>query len=309
MWGDSSLANFTALEAGNDSGIELIFTYTPDKKLTGVVANVACPAQVLEHRNFMSSDYWGKVKMFLREKLGEDLFVLGLCSAAGDQCPRDMIRWVEPETPINDPNISREDPVEHNADPSMFDIKGCTLVGRRIATEILWALEDVNSYITDAPFEHRVKQLTLPLRRVTIAQRDEAIKAVHNFIEENGKTVNYMDSARLHVHCGTIGRYELQQRRQTVDIEVHYIRLGNIAFATNPYELFLDYGNKIRSASRASQTFLIQLSCGAWGYLPTKKAEEGGHYSAYVSSGTVGHEGGDLLVRNTVQQINEMLDI
>ena len=307
MWGDSSLANFTALEAGNDSGIELIFTYTPDKKLTGVVANVACPAQVLEHRNFMSSDYWGKVKQFLRKELGEDVYVLGLCSAAGDQCPRDMIRWVQPETPINDPNISREDPVERTADPSMFDVKGCTLVGRRIATEILWALEDVNTYISDAEFEHRSQRLTLPLRRVTIAQRDAAIKAVHDFIKENGKTVNYMDSARLHVHCGTIARYELQQRRYTVDIEVHFLRLGSIAFATNPYELFLDYGNKIRSASRASQTFLIQLSCGAWGYLPTKKAEEGGHYSAYVSSGSVGHEGGDLLVRTSVQQINEML--
>lgn len=307
MWGDTALANFSELEAGNDSGIELIFTYTPDKKLTGVVANVACPAQVLEHRSFISSDYWGKVKQFLRKELGEDIFVLGLCSAAGDQCPRDMIRWVEPETPINDPNIFRNDPAYRNADPSMFDVKGCTLVGRRIATEILFALEDVTSYIAEAEFEHRVKMLTLPLRRVTVAQKDAAVQAVHDFIKENGKVVNYMDSARLHVHCGTIARYDLQQKIHTVDIETHFLRLGSIAFATNPYELFLDYGNKIRTGSCASQTFLIQLSCGAWGYLPTKKAEEGGHYSAYVSSGSVGHEGGDLLVRTTVQQINEML--
>lgn len=307
MWGDTTFANFAELEAGNDSGIELLFTYTPDKKLTGVIANVACPAQVLEHRNFMSSDYWGKVKQFLRKELGDDLYVLGLCSPAGDQCPRDMIRWVQPETPINDPNVERIDPVERNADPSMFDVKGCTLVGRRIATEILFALEDVTQYVEDAPFEHRTQVLTLPIRRVTIAERDEAIKKIHEFIKENGTTVNYMDSARLHVYCGTVGRYELQQSVHTVDIEVHFLRLGNIAFATNPYELFLDYGNKIRTGSRASQTFLIQLSCGAWGYLPTKKAEEGGHYSAYVSSGTVGHEGGDLLVRKTVQEINDML--
>ena len=307
MWGDTAYVNFTELEAGNDSGIELLFTYTPDKKLTGVVANVACPAQVLEHRNFMSSDYWGKVKMFLREKLGEDIFVLGLCSAAGDQCPRDMIRWVQPETPINDPNISRENPVEHLADPSMFDVKGCTLVGRRIATEILFALEDVTEYIAEAPFEHRVEELTLPVRRVTMAEKDAAVAAIHKFIEDNGTTINYQDSARLHVYCGTVGRYELQQSLHTVDIEVHFLRLGNIAFATNPYELFLDYGNRIRANSHASQTFLIQLSCGAWGYLPTEKAEKGGHYSAYISSGTVGHEAGDLLVRRTVQQINEMI--
>jgi len=55
MWGDTDTATFTELEGGNDSGIELLFTYDKNKKLTGVVANVACPAQVLEHRNFISS--------------------------------------------------------------------------------------------------------------------------------------------------------------------------------------------------------------------------------------------------------------
>jgi hypothetical protein len=62
MWGDSNMANFTELESGNDSGIELLFTYSENKELTGVVANVACPSQVLEHHNFVSSDYMGKVR-------------------------------------------------------------------------------------------------------------------------------------------------------------------------------------------------------------------------------------------------------
>ena len=44
MWGDTDTATFTELEGGNDSGIEMLFTFTPDKKLTGVVANIACPA-------------------------------------------------------------------------------------------------------------------------------------------------------------------------------------------------------------------------------------------------------------------------
>jgi hypothetical protein len=40
--------------------------------------------------------------------------------------------------------------------------------------------------------------------------------------------------------------------------------------------------------------------------LPTEKAEKGSHYSAYVSSGWTGHEGGDILVRTTLEQINKM---
>ena len=56
-----------------------------NKKLTGIVANIACPAQVVEHRSFISSDYWGKAKAFLREKLGEHIYLLGLGGAGGDQ--------------------------------------------------------------------------------------------------------------------------------------------------------------------------------------------------------------------------------
>ncbi|MCQ2437824.1 MAG: hypothetical protein MJ099_05460, partial [Clostridia bacterium] len=56
----------------------------------------------------------------------------------------------------------------------------------------------------------------------------------------------------------------------------------------------------------AEQTFLIQLANGTEGYLPTEKAENGGHYSAFISSGTTGHIGGDLLVRNTLKAINRL---
>ncbi len=306
MWGDTDTANFTELEGGNDSGIELLFTYDTNKKLTGVIANVACPAQVLEHRSFASSDYFGKVKKYLRAEYGDDLYVLGIVSPAGDQCPRDMIRWVEPETPIDDPNIERINPTERIADPSMFDVKGCELVGRRIATEIKFALEDVTNYISDTELVHKTFDMDMPLRRVTVEEKDKALEEINKFVKKSAGSFNFRDNAKMHVHAGTVARYEVQQSVDLYQIEVHVLRLGDIAFATNPYELFLDYGNQMRARSKAKQTFLIQLCCGSAGYLPTEKAEKGSHYSAYVSSGLSGHEGGDLLVRKTVTEINDM---
>jgi hypothetical protein len=92
-------------------------------------------------------------------------------------------------------------------------------------------------------------------------------------------------------------------------VEFHVIRLGNIAITTNPFEMFLDYGNRMKARSPAEQTFVAQLSCGALGYLPTKKAEEAGHYSAYVSSGCVGHEGGDIFVRRTLAEIQALWEM
>ena len=308
MWGDVNKANFVELEGGNDSGIELIYTFDKNKELTGVVANIACPSQVVEHRSFISSDYWGKVKENLEKKFGRKINVLGLCSAAGDQCPRDMIRWVNPETPIDDPHIEREVYVERVADPSMFDVSGLKLVGKRISNEIINVFEELgDNYKDEALLVHETVNLSLPLRRVTIKEYEESKNAIDNFIEKNrGRRANFADNARLYIHSGNVDRYIAQQKVNTVEPEVHFIRFGDIAIATNPFELFLDYGNQIRARSLAKQTILIQLACGQGGYLPTKKAEQGSHYSAYVSSGFVGHEGGDVYVRTTLERINGM---
>ena len=310
MWGETNLANFTALEAGEDSGMELIYTFDKDKNLVGVVANIACPAQVAEHRNFVSADYWGKVKQNLEAKFGRRIFVLGLCSAAGDQCPRDLIRWVDPETPVKDPNIKHYYPVERRADPSMFDKSGLYLVGKRVANEIVNVLEELgDDYKDEAILKHQTVKLLQPLRRVTISEYENAKKEIDEFIAKNrGRRINFEDNARLHVYSGTISRYNQQQEINDYEIEVHYIRFGDVAICTNPYELFLDYGNQIRARSHAKQTFIIQLACGSAGYLPTEKAEKGSHYSAYVSSGYTGHVGGDILVRETIKHINEKFD-
>ena len=308
MWGDTNTGAFTALEGGNDSGIELLYIYDCNKKLTGIVANIACPSQILEHRSFLSADYWGEAKKLLREKLGDDIYLLGMCGAGGDQCPRDLIRWTEPESPINDPNISRPNVIEKVADPSMFDLSGCRLAGKRIANEIASVYEEINEIKEDALFEHKAMIFDLPIRKATISEYKEAVSQIEHYVEKNKdqEQFNYVDKAAMHVYAGTINRYREQQFREVVPTEVHIIRFGDIAIATNPFELFLDYGNYMKARSYAKQTFIMQLACNSLGYLPTEKAEKGGHYSAYISSGNVGHEGGDLLSRRTVTEINKM---
>ena len=309
MWGDTNMANFTELETGNDSGIEMMFTYDTDKNLTGIIANVACPAQVLEHQWFISSDYMGKIRRNIQEKYGKHVGFLGIVSPAGDMCPRDLVRWVKAEIDFNDPNITREKLIERRADPSMFDIKGCELAAKRVTTEIFWQLDDVTEYISETDMVHKTLNVDLPLRRVTIEEKDNATKAIQDFFAGlEGDTINFEDNARMMIHAGTITRYNLQQTRDIFTIEMHVMKIGDVAFATNPFELFLNYGNQIRARSLAKQTFLSQLTCGAWGYLPTEKAEKGSHYSAFVSSGTTGHVGGEMLVRKTLKEINEMFN-
>ena len=88
-------------------------------------------------------------------------------------------------------------------------------------------------------------------------------------------------------------------------MELHVVRIGDVVFATNSFELFLDYGIRIKARSPAVQTFLVQLAGGGT-YLPTARAVAGKGYGGGVYDNLVGPEGGQSLVEETVKLINEL---
>lgn len=308
MWGDTSVSNFKEMEDGTDTGMELCFFYDETKKLEAMLVNLACPAQVMEQRSVISSDFWGKLRILLREKYGDALKVVCTCAPAGDLCPRDLTRWVDPETPIKDPNVKRPNHLSRRADPSMYDIAGTWKIAKRIYNEINDVVDETEGeeLLDKAEFVHEVTELPLPYRKVTMEEYKAAKKAVADFVAQ-AKTpnINFEDTAALHVYGGIMARYINQQNIDIYPTEVHVGRFGDVAFTTTPFELFQNYGCQIRCRSVAHQVFQIQMTNGYFGYLPTEKAEKGGHYSAYVSSGHVGHEGGEQLVRWTVEKIRE----
>lgn len=309
MWGDTNTASFMQIEGGSDTGIELLYVHDGSGKLTGIVANIACPAQCVQHRHFISPDYWGEVKKLLRAYFGEQLFFLTLCSAAGDQCPVDLVRWVEPESPLDDPNIIRPNPLSRKADPSMFDLAGMKKAGRRVAREIIDVYEDgIGEPMESERFVHKVLDLHLPLRRVTPEEVLQAEKEIRDYFNAKAGDIDYIDNAKLFKQVGILSRARIQEETDVIPTEIHIVRLGTVAFMTNPFELFLDYGNRIRARSHAEQTFIVELANGEEGYLPTEKAEKGGHYSAVHTSGQIGHIGGDQLVRETISEINRLFD-
>ena len=59
-------------------------------------------------------------------------------------------------------------------------------------------------------------------------------------------------------------------------MEFHVLRLGDVAIATSPFELYVDYGTRIQARSPTAVTLLVQLSSGNSGYLPTARAVKGG---------------------------------
>ena len=93
--------------------------------------------------------------------------------------------------------------------------------------------------------------------------------------------------------------------------DMNVVRLGDIAMASNPFELYLYYGQMIKARSKAVQTFLVQLAAGGdhpSGYLPSPDGEKFGGYGGLIINGQVGSDGGYLLVDITVEEINKLFD-
>ncbi|NLB27274.1 MAG: hypothetical protein GX820_11355, partial [Bacteroidales bacterium] len=159
------------------------------------------------------------------------------------------------------------------------------------------AVDEVFPYVQndisyEIVFNHLYEEVNLPVRKVTKEEAEQAEKLAQE------------QPDRASWHRGTITRYNKQDENPYYPVKVNVLRLGDVAMATNPFELFLDFGIRMKSRSKAIMTFIVQLANGGGSYVPTAKAEAGGGYSAIVQSNSVGSEGGQVLVNKTVELIN-----
>ncbi len=250
MYGSVDKENFRNIEGYQDRAVKMLFFWDLDRRPIGMIVNVDSPSQVVGGASFVSADFWHEVRKTIKEKQGPEFFVFCQCAAAGDQCPKPLIR--------------------ERAEQQMLKRKKRT-APQEFAARITAAVERVLPYIDHnviykPAFEHTIAHINLPTKQPPAPPfyNTDPVKPAG----------------------------------------IHILRLADSAIATNPFELYLDYGIRIESRSEAMLTFIVQLSCSHSGYLPTEKAVNGGGYSAenYI----VGPEGGQLLVNETVERINAL---
>lgn len=281
MYGDTRKGNFSHIEGYEDHGVEMLFFWNEKKKLTGMVLNLACPSQTDEHLSRMSADFWHEVRMEVHKKYGKDIFILPQVAAAGDISPH--LLW------------------RKEAETEMLRRKGITR-RQEIARRIIHAIDEVYPYVqkenikNELVFCHLYDEISLPVRRVTKA---EAVRSAE-MAKEQPEWASW--------HQEIVDRYNEQNQHPFFPTKVNVIRLGDVVLATNPFELFLDYGMRIKTRSPAVLTFIVELANSGATYLPTAKAEAGGGYSAIVQSNLVGSEGGQELVEKTLEIINKTME-
>ena len=294
MYGSTDQEDFVGLEACDDHAVNLLFTHDASGELTGMVVNLACPSQCDESKTEFSSDFWHNVRESIRQQYGPAVQLLPQCSVAGDASPHLMLD-------------QREE--KDLRDRAQVDDKG--IIARRIMIAIEEARALASPPEQEVEFVHVVRTLELP--RIMVTEEEyEMEKRIPGLseVELKQQPWGFERIWPFGPVCNIIERFERQNENPTHQTECHIIRLGDAAIATNPFEIFMDYGARIRGRSKALQTFLVQLADGSGNgfYLPTQRAFDGGHYSALIKSNWVGPEGGQMLVEETLASIGELFE-
>jgi hypothetical protein len=283
MYGNINIDSFRGIEGPEDHAVEVLFFWGENDSLIATAVNVACPSQEVESLSAVNADFWHSVREGLKTKYGEGLIVLGWIGAAGDQSPHIRYRKA--------------------AEDRMRELRGLSRLDE-IARRIIRAWEEAyegaqKEKFDDVPLVHLVKPIELPRRLVTEKEYED-IKA-----EIAASSTDPNHYRRVVWHEDVLKRYERQQAGdiQPYTMELHALRLGDVAIVTNDFELYTQFGIQMKARSNALHTFVIQLA-GPGTYVPTPFAASGGGYSAIVQSNEVGPEGGQVLVDETVAAVN-----
>ena len=339
MYGKTNDAMFDGYEAGSDAFINLFYTFDAAGRLTGAVVNVPCPSQTSEHAWFLHASFWHNVREKLTAKYG-DIGIIGQAAAAGDLAPR-QLHYLEAEkrrfrlkyadkiaaymkNPMTYPwqwakNNSEAAKRQYAAD--VVEIMRAEDIANRIVTafdEVLsWAQNDK---MCNPAFKHEVRTVKLSRRMFPKELVDQEKKTHDMFMKEkfveggdqwDQLRANSILRSRRNRVGGVISRYDIQQKEPYITTDIHVVRVGNLAFATNRFELFMDYMHRIQARSPFEQTVIVQLVTdlnGTGSYLATEKAIANKGYSATPYCNQVSPKGGQELVNKTLDMLKSVAD-
>jgi hypothetical protein len=306
QFGNLDRPNFSHIEGYEDHSVGLLYTYDAGGELTGVVVNVPCAAWGMGSR--ITADFWHETRRELRRRLGESLYVLQQVAASAEQWPMAL--------------------VDRRAEQRMEKITGRTR-REEIAVRIADAVTSVLPYMHDQiewnpAFAHRVEQIKLSRQRLTEEEVESRRRDFERLLGEYRKMRQEIEAnpklrerpkwfEKISAVYWSLGRaarvlreFELQKSEPMVPVEVHVVRIGEMAIATFPLAPYLDFGIQIKARSKAVQTFTVQTAAGHYRYLPTERAVAGGAYGAVPESIVFGPQGGHELVEGTLGLIESL---
>lgn len=322
MYGETRKDDFSHYEAGADHFLNVMFTVDGNGKLTGMIVNVPCPSQTSEHFRMLSADYWNEVRELVAAEFGADIFVLSQCAAAGDLSPR-TLHYKEAQARRMELKYGLGYDLNNMVNGGPEEYKKAIAERRDIAERIMIGVRDVYSWAmkdirTEIPVRHVAAQVPLTRRHISEEEKlgcERSIKIIDDArpdpatcTPEEFRVAMSTNAAYRNRNVMAVERYETIKREPKLSHEIHVTQVGDIAFVSNPFELYQDYMHRIQARSPFVQTFVTQLAGSKGKYLPTKRGEFNKGYSASIFCNLIGSEGGQELVEYTLGVLNRLAE-
>lgn len=320
MYGNPNDEQFSHYEAGADHTVNLLYTFDTKGNLTGAVVNIPCPSQNTEGLRGVTADYWTDIRREIHARYG-DIPLIGQAAASGDLSPRIMHYRKAQDRRFR----LKYEGIYDDSQPENINRE---LYARRdIAERVAYAFDEALAWakkaiVYDAPVKHTVKTFELSRRMITDEEYEISKSDYEMYMNMKPEKIEGDEIEQLEQRSvgpsqalrnkALMLRYESQKQSDKHSTEVHIIRIGDIAFASNQFELYMDFMHRIQARSPFRQTFIVQLCAqplaNSGSYLCTERANEGKGYSASRFCNVVSYEGGQELVEKTLEELRKLSD-
>jgi hypothetical protein len=214
-------------------------------KPVGVVVNFSCHSTVVGGDKF-SPDYAGYLRKHLRAHYGENFPVVFLLGPCGDVTQVD--------------NLSPG--VQSGPDYA-------SMMGMKLAAETMRQITRM-TWLAEAPVAAATEAVAVEIRPEPDPERERPPFGLGSDGADKKVGEVYAGERKLVA--------EMRKKDPKLLCEVQGLRIGPLGIATNGAEYFVEYGLRIKKASRRPFTWVVSLANEWLGYVPTAQAFVGGGY-------------------------------
>lgn len=257
MFGDANRMDFTGLEGPDDPQHIVLFATDMNGKLLSILYNNTTHPTIFAGSDIFSADFPGEVRKTIRKKFKRNIPILFLNGAQGDIS---LENWLDRRSETREEKLKR--------------------ISDMVVEETMDLYKDV-TFDTDPVLKHIHEDLKVGVRLPETERLIEAREVLSRI--DAGENIRGME---MIMAFGTVHLKEKYGNQPFDILPIHAIRIGELAIATQPCELYCQFGLDIKRRSPVSNTMVVGLSDGFGGYCPTINGIVGGGYSGTSISWT-----------------------
>ena len=171
------------------------------------------------------------------------------------------------------------------------------LVANQVAAEVFRAMQGIE-YHDSVPLKILQRELTLETRRPTgklVAWAREILARPEGAPSKHPRERIYAERT-----------LQMMNMPPRIDVPLQAVRIGDLAIATIPFEVFVEIGLELKEKSPFPDTFVASLANGSYGYLPTVAHHELGGYETWLGTNKVETQTAPQIVAALLEMLGKL---